>query len=246
MNSSCSKQSLEQLLFKTPPLARKNPDCELRETDPNTLPQSLNHNCNCHEDQLCKTIRHTDGRHFQTPQVGGKDDLVVEEAHSCGGHISRKANSISQVQLMFYILKLQICKYGELKSEIEAQQLTLNCQSQSINRLVQYVMLLSVKLHQQTSSLDCLTAALRRQEAERQSTKRRQTVLIITVLGLVCIYVLLLETVQGKIAAFFRMFGITRQLKSLNRKRRMISEIWRDIPPLLTNFWRIFIFRGGT
>ena len=92
MNSSCSKQSLEQLLFKTPHLARKNPDCELRETEPNTLPQSLNHNCNCHEDQLSKTIRHTDGRHFRTPHVGGKDDLVVEEAHSCGGHISRKVS----------------------------------------------------------------------------------------------------------------------------------------------------------
>ena len=50
------------------------------------------------------------------------------------------------------------------KSLIEAQHMSLTQQGQSINNLVQSVMRLSVRLHQQTCSLDCLTKLLKRQE----------------------------------------------------------------------------------
>lgn len=175
--------------------------------------------------------------------IPGGEEIELTDSLTGSRYVKNKRNSFSEMQLMFYIIKLHANKYGELKSLIEAQNVSLTQQGQSIDSLVQCVTLLSVRLHQQTSSLDCLTKLLKRQEVER---RRRQTIVFTTMLGIVVICMLHQDSVQGKIAASLRMFGITRQLKSFRRTKRMVSEIWRDIPPLLTNFWRIFIFKGRT
>lgn len=163
----------------------------------------------------------------------------------CGdGPLLHSDKSLSSDQLIFLLLRVQISRYRALMDDIREQKLMNKSQQKSIACLIQAVVILTKKVGNSKGQWSKLQCDIRKLQKEQMSSRRQLLRLKVSVCLLLLLNLLSYPAVRNRTLAVLQWFGIVRTVKSINRMRKMVAENWRSIPSMLTDFWRIFIFRS--
>ncbi|KAL4231422.1 hypothetical protein ACF0H5_008999 [Mactra antiquata] len=192
---------------------------------------------------------------LETSMYGLKTENTMPVTHrnhdediDCNQHQKKnclKKLSLSNEQLIFIILRLILSKYKTLMINMEQGQKDSHSQRLTIACLIQAVVVLARRCRSSSQQWHKIQTDLKLLQIRHESLKKSQRKIYVVVCLLILFNVLNLSPVKRRLLSCFRFFGIVETIKKINRTRKMIADNWRNIPLLLTDFWRIFIFRSN-
>lgn len=150
----------------------------------------------------------------------------------------------SKEQLTFLMLRMILANYKGLTESLASERKISKSQQRTITCLIQAVVLLSRKVKVTSEQFHKTQAELKQIQRRQTFLQSHQKKLYISICVLVVYNICSMGPVRDKLKSVLKFFGIVENMRKINRTRKMIAENWRNIPSLLTDFWRIFIFRS--
>lgn len=154
--------------------------------------------------------------------------------------------SLSNEQMVFLLLRMVLSRYKQLTEDVCAEKKVNRSQRQSVACLIQAIVLLSRRVRSTSEQWRKTQLQLDLIKREHEGLRRHQRKIYIVVCVLLVFNLCNIQAVRHRILRIVKFFGVVENVRKINRFRKMVAENWRNIPSLLTDFWRIFIFRSST
>ncbi|XP_060606951.1 uncharacterized protein LOC132759234 [Ruditapes philippinarum] len=139
-----------------------------------------------------------------------------------------------------------LAKYKCLTDDIAREKRTSKSQRQSIAYLIQAVIFLSRRVKNTSDQWHKTQIQLQAIQTDYSRLRKQTRKIMAVCCVLVILNVCRIPPVKQRIIKIVKLFGFVENVRKINRMRKMVAENWRNIPSLLTDFWRIFIFRSTT
>ncbi|XP_052773086.1 uncharacterized protein LOC128211958 [Mya arenaria] len=152
--------------------------------------------------------------------------------------------STSGQHLIFLLIRILLVRYKQIVEEAKEHKTIAKSQKKTIVCLVQSVLLL-VKRNQDTENrLERLRRELTQMRIQQTMFEKQQRKMYLCLSLVLGFHFLSLPPVKSRLSSLLNVFGFVKSAKKMNSFRQSVGQNWRNIPSLLTEFLRLFIFRS--